>query len=524
MTLLFHHFCKDIRSVRWLLLGYIVFLILMVVLTIPLGNESARNTFSVFLAFLGAAILAILTIMRAVLDDPVPGSDSLWLTRPLGRVPVLGAKIVLVIFLAVFYAIAHTAMVAVLGAGDLASIFAGRIFFAAGIFLPVMLASGFARSLRTSPIVVFVAYIAFFVISSFMVFVIRKFGSPERTDILLILVWGIVTTSGIAFIHWKLRNLVVAGVLAFVAMVVAATCFHTSDQKKLLADPDIDFVYDWENLHKTSASRDGSDSTVTLSTNLNLRNASPGSVPFKSSATSTIKTTKGEWVTENCRAQTPLRNRHDMKILASRLYPEFKVISPLHNNGDAEQRGKKYPPIPFSETDKTRYAQMFSGFEGEVRATFMGDIYTYFQGVSIPLQKKTIIYESDYEKITFHPSKVASNRQKVEVTLEFREFSRLVDDSQRRELHRRMLFLLVDREKKRICVSNRLNWGSEPAPPGCSISHRHIGFAREDGPEDWLEGMELVVLIPEYEGAFTKEVVAENVRFPGKPGEKIWEF
>ena len=104
MKLILHHLAKDIRAQRWLLvLSFLVIALRIVVDLIEAraGYELASSVEVIrsiqVLPVLGF-ILWIVLLMRLVQLEPVAGTDSFWLTRPVPRSVYLSSKFLFILF------------------------------------------------------------------------------------------------------------------------------------------------------------------------------------------------------------------------------------------------------------------------------------------------------------------------------------------------------------------------------------------------------------------------------------------
>jgi hypothetical protein len=111
MNLIFHHLCKDIRALRWLLLLWFLALFALVlpdVLIFQPDYDAARfidkfrmSPAAIFIGF----IVWTIVLARLVQSEPVTGSTSFWLTRPIPKSVFLASQLIflgLFIFLPAF--------------------------------------------------------------------------------------------------------------------------------------------------------------------------------------------------------------------------------------------------------------------------------------------------------------------------------------------------------------------------------------------------------------------------------------
>jgi hypothetical protein len=106
MKLILHHLLKDIRAQRWLLLlwGLVLLVpILLNALVLQPDYDSARYIETLRespLAMVITVIVGIILVARVIQSDPVTGSTSFWLTRPIPtRVYIPSKLIFLVLFI-----------------------------------------------------------------------------------------------------------------------------------------------------------------------------------------------------------------------------------------------------------------------------------------------------------------------------------------------------------------------------------------------------------------------------------------
>jgi hypothetical protein len=105
MKLIFHHLLKDIRAQRWLLLLWALVLLLPLLINALVfqpdyqtGRYMETLRESPFLSFMNI-IVWLLIIARLIQSDPVTGSTSFWLTRPIPTRVYLPSKLIFLAFL-----------------------------------------------------------------------------------------------------------------------------------------------------------------------------------------------------------------------------------------------------------------------------------------------------------------------------------------------------------------------------------------------------------------------------------------
>ena len=105
MKLIFHHLLKDVRAQRWLLLLWALVLVIPLILNALVFQpdyDSAKYIetlrVSPLLVFIYVIVWTIL-VARLIQSDPVTGSTSFWLTRPIPTWVYVPSKLIFLIFL-----------------------------------------------------------------------------------------------------------------------------------------------------------------------------------------------------------------------------------------------------------------------------------------------------------------------------------------------------------------------------------------------------------------------------------------
>ncbi len=105
MKLILHHFLKDIREQRWLLLIWALYLVVQSIISLlatqpnyNLAQYNEKLNELPFLALIGWVTAAIIMV-RLVQNEPALGSTSFWLTRPIPKATALPSKLIFIVTL-----------------------------------------------------------------------------------------------------------------------------------------------------------------------------------------------------------------------------------------------------------------------------------------------------------------------------------------------------------------------------------------------------------------------------------------